>query len=230
MFRTTHTEPSSVSFVKRLTPCVVLAASFVLVGCGGAVEADVTIDGQLAYACTLTDHVLEEHGTPDSWEAVIGDNANPGAREAFAIGMLANGSENNAFADTGASLVDGISRLDIEGLTSSLGDMQATCDDAGISSTGDVSHAGQLDYACTLAGRITEEHGAAAEWLDGDGSAAWYEVASVAGLAGAGNAQVLSEYPELSETGVDLLMNLQRNMPDELDFSLAEFETACAEL
>src|SRR5690625_7733140 len=117
MFRTTHTEPSSVSLANRLTPCVVLAASFVLVGCGGAAEADVTTDGQFAYACILTDHVLEEHGTPDSLEAFIGDNANPGAREAFAISMLANGSVNNAFADTCASLVDGISRIGMRGVT-----------------------------------------------------------------------------------------------------------------
>jgi hypothetical protein len=229
MLRTSHTERSLVSSAKRLAPGVVLAASFALVGCSGTAEADVTTEGQVAYACALADHALEQHGTADSWEAIIGHHTDPGARETASVGMLVYESEDEAFAEAGANLIDAINRVNIEGLTSGLADFQAVCDDSDISPAGDVSHAGQVDYACTLVNRVTEEYGASAEWLDEDEPAAWGEVAGAAALVGAANGQVSIDHPELSETGVDLLTTLQYNKPDDLDTSLKEFQAVCAD-
>src|SRR5699024_4158838 len=233
MFRNTLTQKSPSNLTKRDTPVAVLAASIVLVRCGGSAEADITSEGRLAYACTLTDHVLEEHGDPDSLGAFMGHEADPGARETATVGMLANGSDNETFAAIGSTLVESVQLFNPEELTSGLYDIQAACEDSGISKTADVSHQGQLDYACTLTHHFRQEHGLAAEWIDERAQAGWsgfVELASAAALVGAANGQILAEYPELSEAGIDLLNALQRRDLEVIDNSVEAFDSACAEL
>lgn len=226
VFHTTANAP------KRLTVSVALAASAVLLascGSGNATDIDVSAGGQYAYACALAEHVEAEHGSPESWENFIGDEADPGAREVSSIGALAMGAENAGFSDIGEQLMEGISRVDIDALHTGLEAMQDACDGVEGISQADVSRDGQLEYASTLAGRITDVHGEAASWVGND-DMAWDEAVSVSALTGVINGQVLTGHEALSEAGRNVLSAMNRLDAEHIDDGLEEFQQACSDL
>lgn len=232
MITTTHTSKSFTNAPKRLIITVGLAVSTALLAsCGSAVgSTDASEEGQLAYACGLANHVESEHGAPDSWKGFIGDGADPAAREAGAVGALAMGSDDETFKDAGELLVDGISRADTEGLSSGLEHMRQACDGVEGVEQVDVSHEAQLDYACSLADHIGEEHGEAASWINDDDFAVLSEAMGAAALTGAMNGQTLAGHQELSEAGRDLLTAVSRANADYTDEHLQAFQAACTDL
>ncbi len=229
-----HTKRSLLRTPKRLSLTIGLAISTVLLAsCGSsnssaAAGVDVSEEGQLAYACALTEHVASEHGAPDSWEGFIGDDADPAARETAAIGALAMGSDDETSNDAGDLLVEGISRADTERLSSGLEHMEQACEGIEGVEQADVSHEAQLDYACSLADHISEDHGEAASWITDDDFVVLSEALGAAALTGAMNGQVLADHQELSEAGRDLLTRVSRADADYTDEFLEAFQSACA--
>lgn len=188
MLPLSHTSSGS-NILKRLSVTVAFATSAVLLAsCGnGATEVSVSAEGQATYACALAEHVHTEHGSPESWENFIGDETDPGAREVSSIGALTMGADNDGFRDIGEQLMEGTNRVDIDALSVGLNAMQDACDGVEDMAHADVSHDGQLEYACTLAGRITEMHGDAASWVNDESTTAWNEAVSASALTGAMN-------------------------------------------
>ncbi|HIW47165.1 MAG TPA: hypothetical protein H9884_09750 [Candidatus Yaniella excrementigallinarum] len=230
-----HTKRSFIRTPKRVIVTMSLTVSAVLLAsCGSSNSSAAGVDtseaGQLAYACALKEHVEADHGAPDSWDDFIGDDADPAVRETAAIGALAMGSDDETFSDPGEILIEGISRADIETLSSGLEHMEQAC--AGIEGTEQaaVSHEAQLDYACSLADHISAEHGEAATWLNDDDFTVLSEAMGAAALTGAMNGQTLAGHQELSEAGRDLLTGVSRADADYTDEFLEAFQSACAQL
>jgi len=235
MLTPAHTNRSLIPTLKRLIVTMSLTISTALLAsCGGTDSStaglDVSEAGQLAYACGLTDHVESEHGAPDSWDDFIGEDADPAVRETAAIGALAMGSDDETFNDAGEMLVDGVSRADFEGVSSGLEHMGKDCGSVEDVEKADVSHEAQLDYACSLAEHIGEEHGEASTWLDDDDFVVVSEAMGAAALTGAMNGQTLADHQELSEAGRDLLSGVTGADADYTDEFLESFQSACAEL
>lgn len=140
------------------------------------------------------------------------------------------GAENAGFSDIGERLMEGISRVDLDALHAGLEAIQEACDGVGGISQADVSHDGQLEFACTLAGRIADVHGDAASWVGDDDTTAWDEAVSVSALTGAMNGQLLTGHEALSEAGRNLLSAMNRLDAEHIDEGLEEFQQACSDL
>lgn len=227
----THTKGSLVSTAKHLGTTAAVTVSLVLFtscGSGDAADVDVSEDGQIAYACALADHVEDEHGDPASWAEYIGEDADPGVRETSSIGALLMATEDAGLNEVGEKLVEGVSRVDIEALTAGLAEARESCQDVDGTQHADVSHEGQLDYACTLAASIPDKHGDTASWVNEEElPTVWYEVAGATALTGALNGQILPEHQELSEAGADLTAVLNTSDADRIDDAFAAFQSAC---
>lgn len=228
MLEITHFKESSRGLVRCSIPFAAIAASILLTSCGDTgAEGDISDTGQIAYACALAEHVEAEHGAQDSWDAYIGNDANDGAREASAIGMLTVGSHDTALRAAGEDLLEAITRLDIDLLNTGLEDIQDACGALDIAQDVDVSHEAQLDYACALVHGVADKHGSASAWIEVSDHDAWYELASAAALTGGANGQWLEEHQELSQAGIELLRAVQVNDSDQIDANLETFQSAC---
>lgn len=232
MLSLSHTSSGS-NILKRLSVTVAFATSAVLLAScssNSVTEVDVSAEGQTAYACALAEHVHTEHGAPESWANFIGDETGPGAREVSSVGALTMGAENDGFSDIGEQLIEGTNRVDIEALSVGLDAMQDACDRVEGIVHADVSHDGQLEYACALARRITEMHGDAASWVSDADATAWSSAVSVSALTGAMNGQRLAGHEALSDAGRNLLSALNRLDAEHANEGLEEFQSACSDL
>src|SRR5690625_2965562 len=70
-----------------LAACTLMAGA--LAACSSAsADSDVSEDGRLAFGCSVTQHIHEEHDTADSWSPFLGDDADPAVRETATVGSI----------------------------------------------------------------------------------------------------------------------------------------------
>lgn len=216
-----------------LAACTLMAGA--LAACSSAsADSDVSEDGRLAFGCSVTQHIHEEHDTPDSWSPFLGDDADPAVRETATVGSIFMAAKDAGLAaddplvQVGEDLLTGVSRADTGALTTGLEEAQEGCDDLGVDQDVEVSHENQLDYACSLADHIEEEYGAAAEWAGTPETPAWNLAGTIGAATGAWNGQFLEDDRDLSEAGVDLLSGLSRGDAETTEEALADVQAACS--
>lgn len=184
-----------------------------LAGCAapGGTGADVTDDGQVAYACALAD----EAGSPEQWTSGVGDDADPEAIAASSSAALLGGvngvavESQPALSEAAAAYVRGLSTLDLEELEASLDDLRSACADAGIEPSGDPSSDGQRAYACDLAVAVLDEHGDVETWGSPIEDPAWRESSAVAALGGGLTGTQLADAETLSASAQQIQRGLQ---------------------
>src|SRR5690625_1182800 len=205
-----------------------------LAGCtDAAANHDVSEQGRLAFGCTLAEHIDQEHGDPQSWSMYIGDNADPGVREIATVGNIFVAASTTGAVDRdhvgvqAQNLLESVSRIDTEMMGSGLEEIQAACAGLDVGEYPDVSHEGQLDYACDLTAHLDHEYGSANQWPDAlDGPVVNLELAA-ASLTGAYNVQQLAEEPELSEASRDLVHSIKRVDAEMTEEAMAKFRSEC---
>src|SRR5699024_2966896 len=95
-------------------------------------DADVSAQGQLAYACALAGHLTDEHGAFDNWGSI---GQEPAWHEAASVGALFGGlngqvlPEHPELSQAGRELVAGTSRVNAGQLQAGLEDINAHCED-----------------------------------------------------------------------------------------------------
>lgn len=93
-------------------------------GLSVSAEGDVSDEGQVRYGCDLAVHVVEEHGSAESWESPLGEE--PAWHETMSVGALFGaplGQTLPAHPDlsaAGVELYKGVSTLDTEALDGGL--------------------------------------------------------------------------------------------------------------
>ena len=94
-------------------------------------QADVSQEGQGAYACALAEYVIAEHGESSTW-GTLGEE--PAWHLAGSVGALFGGAnayvlpEYESQAESGNNLVSGVGRLDGETIDAELAAVVAECD------------------------------------------------------------------------------------------------------
>ncbi len=94
-------------------------------------DADVSAQGQVAYACALAGHLADEHGPIDSWGNI---GQEPAWHEAASIGALFGGLNGQVLPDypelseAGHELVAGVSRVKADQLQTGLDEINAHCE------------------------------------------------------------------------------------------------------
>lgn len=222
--------------IKRrlISAMAVLSTVGLFAGCSeAAANHDVTEQGRLAFGCTLAEHIDQEHGDPQSWSMYIGDNADPGVREIATVGNIFVAASTTGAVDRdhvgvqAQNLLESVSRIDTEMMGSGLEEIQTACADLDVGEYPDVSHEGQLDYACDLTAHLDQEYGSANQWSDAlDGPVVNLALAA-ASLTGAYNGQRLAEAPELSEASRDLVHSINRVDAEMTDEAMAKFRSEC---
>ncbi|WP_162801988.1 hypothetical protein [Ornithinimicrobium murale] len=94
-------------------------------------EGDVSQEGQISYACALADHLEQEHGVVESWGSLGEDHGWHESASIAAFLGAANGQLLSAHADlstAGKDLMDGVSRLDMDLVQSSLDQINQSCE------------------------------------------------------------------------------------------------------
>src|SRR5699024_2534020 len=216
-----------------LAACTLMAGA--LAACSSAsADSDVSEDGRLAFGCSVTQHIHEEHDTPDSWSPFLGDDADPAVRETATVGSIFMAAKDAGLAaddplvQVGEDLLTGVSRADTGALTTGLEEAQEGCDDLGVDQDVEVSHESQLDYACSLADHIEEEYGAAAEWAGTADTPAWNLAVPLGAASGACNGQIRADDAEGSAAGLDLASGLCRVDAEAPEEALADVQAACS--
>ena len=206
---------------------MLVSTAGLLVGCtSSAAQPDVSEQGRLAFACSLADHVDQEHDAPASRSEVIGDDADPSVREIATLGNLLV-TADESLSVMAQNLLMSVSRTDTDEMATRLDEVRAGCDDLDVDETADVSHESQLDYACALVDHVEAEYGAASQWPDMHETPAVHLVAAAASATGAYNGQVLEDEPQLSEAGLKLYQSVSRMDAGLTDEALVEFQSVC---
>ena len=209
------------------TGLVLVSTAGLLAGCtSSAAQLDVSDDGRLAFACSLADHVDQEHDAPTSRSELIGDDADPSVREIATLGNLLVAAED-PLSVTAQNLLMSVSRTDTDEMVTRLDEVRAGCEDLDVNQTADVSHESQLDYACALVDHVEAEYGPASQWPDMYDTPAVYLVAAAASATGAYNGQVLEDEPQLSDAGLTLYQSVSRMDAELTDEALVEFQSVC---
>src|SRR5699024_8057105 len=122
--------------------------------------------------CSLAEHIDEDHGSPESWSTYIGDDADPGVREIATVGNIFVAASNTGAVERdpvgvqAQNLLESVMRIDTDMMTTGLAELQAACADLDVDTYPDVTHEGQLDYACDRAADVEQEYGSATRWPD----------------------------------------------------------------
>ncbi len=112
---------------------VVLA--LILGGIGGYVlgrgSHDVSVSGQVSYACALIENVQRDHAAPEDWGDIFEDQAwrNVSAASTLFGGFLPSDGEEDEFQDVGGQLLFAMSRVDAEALVTAVEAAQRECED-----------------------------------------------------------------------------------------------------
>lgn len=198
---------------------------------GGGADAR-SVEGQVAYACALAEHVRAERGEPATWTTFVGDRADPGAVEAAAVGSLLGGSaaytlEDHAdLSEAGGDVFQAVSRVDPAALETALGEVEEGCVDVDTGSP-DVSEEGRVGFACDLAKAVVDEHGDWDTWGGLGEDPVWHQVASIGALVGGANGYAVPGSEELSDRGKDLISGISRADGEAIDQALDGFVDAC---
>lgn len=94
----------------------------------------------------------------------------------------------------------------------------------------DVSHSGQIVYACALAQHVDEEYGAPSTWSDwvgDDADPGVHQVASAGSLLGGTGGFTVPDHKELSDAGKDIITNVMSADVEKLDTALDDVIAAC---
>lgn len=212
-----------------------LLGALSLAACGGDEDAepDVSLEGQVRYACALATNAEEAHGDPMEWDIAIGEDANPGWSQVASASSLLGGTtgfelaEYPQLSEAATGVVRAVSTIDIEQLSSSLGDIVTECENVPDGPDSDVSREGQTAYACALAGYIIEEHGDIDTWGGIGDEPAWHQTATVGALMGGMNAYVVDGEEELSEAGQRAIESVSRMDTEMMQESLATIAAGC---
>src|SRR5690625_636079 len=217
------------TFAGRIvTGLLAVSALGLLTGCAGAAaQADASPEGRLDFGCSLVEHVVQEHGLPGEQTVMVGEDADPSVREIAMFATLFRAAEDPDWQHTGQNLLTSVQRVDLEAMEAGVEQAQAQCEAQGVEQSIDVSHENQLDYACNLPDYIQETHGEASEWTDRPDSAGSMLAMVAASATGAANGQIRTDYPDLSEAGVDLLSAVHRADVELTHQAMADFQAAC---
>lgn len=90
---------------------------------------DVSVSGQVSYACALIENVQQTHRTPGDWGAILEDQAysDVSAVSGLLGGLVAFSGDREEFREFG-QLLSGLGRLDPEALTSAVEATHQACE------------------------------------------------------------------------------------------------------
>ena len=123
---------------KGALPTGIVTAATVLLAlllCGvvgylvGRGSHDVSVSGQVAYACALIENVEQTHRSPEDWGMILEDQAysDVAAVSGLLGGLVAYSQDRKEFQEFG-QLLGGLDRLDPRALTSSVAATHKACD------------------------------------------------------------------------------------------------------
>lgn len=220
------------------TTSVLLATALLLGACSNS-NADVSPQGQVAYACALAKDIKETFdANPNWWDDVSRPEVDAMLASVTGFGALLGGVTGGGaeisqeMQDDVFTVVMGVSQLNESRIHESVDAVVEACDKADdIKPSGDVSAEGQIDYACALATDIKDADGPASRWelkIGADTSPALVKAISAAALVGGATDGTAAALEAMSDAGRTLFEGTSRMNIEMLQEGIDDLNAACA--